>query len=106
LEFVDLTFHSCPLGLEKTNWGAVLETVPAMLALTFFGILHVPINVPALGVSTGMDNVDTNRELVAHGWSNLLSGGCGTVQSKFLIRASFDPTGHDPHGAMANALSL
>ena len=61
---------------------AILDTVPAMLALTFFGILHVPINVPALGVSTGQDNVDTNRELVAHGWSNLLSGGVGTVQSK------------------------
>lgn len=53
-----------------------------MMALTFFGILHVPINVPALGVSTGRDNVDTNRELIAHGWSNMLSGGLGTVQSE------------------------
>ena len=70
------------LDLKKTNWGAILETVPAMLALTFFGILHVPINVPALGVSTGRDNFDTNRELIAHGWSNLLSGCFGTVQSE------------------------
>ncbi|KAF9316809.1 hypothetical protein BG003_001538 [Podila horticola] len=74
--------------LKKTNWTAILETVPAMLALTFFGILHVPINVPALGVSTGQDNVDTNRELVAHGWSNLLSGGVGTVQNYLVYTNS------------------
>ncbi|KAF9371315.1 hypothetical protein CPB97_002050 [Podila verticillata] len=74
--------------LKKTNWTAILETVPAMLALTFFGILHVPINVPALGVSTGQDNVDTNRELVAHGWSNLLSGCVGTVQNYLVYTNS------------------
>ncbi|KAF9159853.1 hypothetical protein DFQ26_006120, partial [Actinomortierella ambigua] len=75
-------------SVSKTDWGAVMDTVPAMLALTFFGILHVPINVPALGVSTGMDNVDTNRELVAHGWSNLLSGAAGTVQNYLVYTNS------------------
>lgn len=83
---VQTYFFVDKIDLKKTNWTAVLETVPAMLALTFFGILHVPINVPALGVSTGQDNVDTNRELVAHGWSNLLSGCVGTVQSKRFFR--------------------
>lgn len=78
----DLIVHTfSSLDLKKTDWGAILDTVPAMLALTFFGILHVPINVPALGVSTKRDDIDTNRELVAHGWSNLLSGGVGSVQS-------------------------
>jgi len=43
--------------------------------------LHVPINVPALGVSLNEDNVNTNRELVAHGLSNLFSGLVGSVQS-------------------------
>ncbi len=51
-----------------------------MLALTFFGVLHVPINVPALGLSLGEDNVDIDRELRAHGWSNALSGLCGSIQ--------------------------
>ena len=51
-----------------------------MFALTFFGILHVPINVPALGFSTGQDNVDVDRELVAHGISNALSGCAGSIQ--------------------------
>lgn len=57
-----------------------METIPAMLSLTFFGVLHVPINVPALAMVTGEDNVDIDRELKAHGLSNALSGFCGSIQ--------------------------
>ena len=67
-----------------TDWRAILSTVPAMLALTFFGVLHVPINIPALGLSSGEDNVDVDRELRAHGISNALSGFCGSIQVTFL----------------------
>lgn len=56
-----------------------------MLALTFFGILHVPINVPALGLTTGEDNVDVDRELRAHGYSNMLSGFCGSIQVTLIL---------------------
>jgi len=59
-----------------------------MLALTFFGILHVPINVPALGVSTGEDNLDVDRELIAHGVSNALSGMCGSIQNYLVYTNS------------------
>ena len=71
-----------------TDWRAILSTVPAMLALTFFGVLHVPINVPALGLSSGEDNVDIDRELRAHGISNALSGFCGSIQVSALNRAA------------------
>ena len=54
-----------------------------MLALTFFSVLHVPINIPALALITGEDNADLDRELRAHGWSNTLSGLCGSVQVRF-----------------------
>jgi len=53
--------------------------MPTQLALVFFGILHVPLNVPALGVSLREDNVKLDRELVAHGYSNLIAGLTGTV---------------------------
>ena len=62
------------------HWGAIALTVPAMFALTFFGVLHVPINIPALALSSGEDNVDVDRELRAHGISNGLSGLCGSIQ--------------------------
>ncbi|EIW70854.1 hypothetical protein TREMEDRAFT_71395 [Tremella mesenterica DSM 1558] len=63
----------------QTNWGAFWAAMPTQLALVFFGILHVPLNVPALGVSLGEDNVKLDRELVAHGISNFAAGLTGTV---------------------------
>lgn len=68
---------------QLIDWAAIGSTVPAMLALTFFGILHVPINIPALGFSTGEDNLDVDRELTAHGVSNALSGLFGSIQVRF-----------------------
>ncbi|RHZ43933.1 hypothetical protein Glove_801g13 [Diversispora epigaea] len=73
---------------SKTNWGVLLQTVPAMFALTFFGILHVPINIPALGISLNEDNVNTNRELIAHGLSNMFSGMVGSVQNYLVYTNS------------------
>ncbi|ORY32605.1 sulfate transporter family-domain-containing protein [Naematelia encephala] len=64
---------------SKTNWGAFWAAMPTQLALVFFGILHVPLNVPALGVSLSEDNVKLDRELVAHGFSNFAAGLAGTV---------------------------
>lgn len=79
------------------NWLAIAKQLPLMLALTFFGVLHVPINVPALAVSVGMDQCDVDRELVAHGYSNAISGLIGLIQnylvytnSVLFIRAGAD----------------
>lgn len=58
-----------------------------MLALTFFGILHVPINVPALALNCGEDNADLDKELRLHGYSNFLSGCLGSIQN-YLVYAN------------------
>ncbi|KAK9464839.1 sulfate transporter family-domain-containing protein [Lipomyces arxii] len=75
-------------NFSAVDWSALLSTVPAMFALTFFGILHVPINVPALAVSLGQDNVDVDRELIAHGISNALSGMSGSIQNYLVYTNS------------------
>ncbi|PFH59011.1 hypothetical protein XA68_12916 [Ophiocordyceps unilateralis] len=72
---------------DLVHWSAVVEVIPAMLALTFFGILHVPINVPALALNCGEDNADLDRELKLHGYSNLLSGCLGSIQN-YLVYAN------------------
>jgi SulP family sulfate permease len=59
---------------------ALASTIPTMFALSFFGIIHVPINVPALGAAVKEDNLNVNRELIAHGISNTLSGFVGSIQ--------------------------
>ncbi|KAJ3551621.1 hypothetical protein NP233_g13047 [Leucocoprinus birnbaumii] len=60
------------------RFGPLWSTLPTQFALLFFNILHPPLNVPALAVSLNED-VDTNKELVGHGYSNLLSGLVGSV---------------------------
>ncbi|WPG99632.1 Hypothetical protein R9X50_00245000 [Acrodontium crateriforme] len=67
------------------DWGAIWITIPSQLALTFFGILHVPINVPNLAMVVQEDNVSINRELIMHGISNSLSGCVGSVQNYLVF---------------------
>ncbi|PSK45346.1 hypothetical protein B9Z65_2486 [Elsinoe australis] len=67
------------------DWGAIWKTVPTQLALTFFGILHVPINVPNLALVVQEDNVSVNRELILHGISNTLSGCLGSIQNYLVF---------------------
>lgn len=57
------------------------------MALTFFGILHVPINVPALALNCGEDHADLDKELRLHGYSNFLSGCFGSIQN-YLVYAN------------------
>jgi len=64
-----------------------MQCVPAMFALTFFGILHVPINVPALALNTGEDHADLDHELKLHGYSNMISGFAGSIQN-YLVYAN------------------
>ncbi|KAK0553107.1 hypothetical protein OC845_001387 [Tilletia horrida] len=60
--------------LTQTSWMALLATMPTQFALVFLSILHPPLNIPALAVSVGQDDVNTDRELTAHGWSNIIAG--------------------------------
>ncbi|GMM27431.1 Vsb1 protein [Martiniozyma asiatica (nom. inval.)] len=70
------------------QWWLIIDELPTMLALTFFGILHVPINVPALALSIGMDEFDVDRELIAHGLSNFISGIFGSIQNYLVYTNS------------------
>ena len=63
------------LDFTKVNWQVVLESFPTIVALTIFSLMHVPINIPSLSMSCH-HTVDMNNELMAHGWSNIVSGMC------------------------------
>jgi SulP family sulfate permease len=82
---------------EKVDWSAVWKTIPSQFALTFFGILHVPINIPNLAMKVQEDNVSINRELILHGVSNTLSGCVGSIQNYLVYVNSvlFIDTGGD-----------
>jgi hypothetical protein len=46
--------------------------------------MHVPINIPSLSMSTHHD-VDMNKELIAHGYANLL-GTCELCRTAKYMR--------------------
>jgi hypothetical protein len=56
-----------------------LSSLPPALP-PYPSLIHIPVNVPALAATTGMD-VDLNKELKAHGASNLLCGLFGGLQT-------------------------
>ena len=68
------------INFNYVNWISILKCVPTTIALTMFSLMHVPINIPSLSVSTGYP-VDMNKELKAHGISNILSGCTGGLQN-------------------------
>jgi SulP family sulfate permease len=68
------------VDLTTISWTAVAQSIPTMVALAAFSLIHVPINIPAFGISTDVDT-DMNAELLAHGWSNALSGLFGGLQN-------------------------
>lgn len=64
------------IDIRNVSWVAVVRSIPTMIALVLFSLIHVPINIPAFAVSSGVD-VDMNVELVAHGYSNVIAGLAG-----------------------------
>jgi SulP family sulfate permease len=68
------------LDITTFSWPAVWESLPTLLALILFSLIHVPINIPAFAISTNTE-VDMNKELLAHGYANLLAGLSGGLQN-------------------------
>eukprot|EP00928_Gymnodinium_smaydae_P023220 TRINITY_DN19244_c0_g1_i1.p1 TRINITY_DN19244_c0_g1~~TRINITY_DN19244_c0_g1_i1.p1 ORF type:complete len:910 (-),score=86.92 TRINITY_DN19244_c0_g1_i1:146-2821(-) len=58
------------------RWDLILQSIPTMLALTCFGLMHAPINIPSLAMSTSLEG-DMDEELIVHGWTNVVSGVFG-----------------------------
>mmetsp|Transcript_11540 Transcript_11540/g.24610 ORF Transcript_11540/g.24610 Transcript_11540/m.24610 type:complete len:953 (-) Transcript_11540:198-3056(-) len=62
------------------SWKAVIKSIPTMISLTAFSLIHVPINIPAFAITTNVEP-DMNAELIAHGYSNALAGLFGGLQN-------------------------
>jgi len=82
------------IDFSKVSWVAILDSLPTMLALILFSLIHVPINIPAFALSTKVD-VDMNQELVAHGYSNMIAGIAGGLQNYMAYTQSvlYDKSG-------------
>jgi len=61
------------VNLGDVSFRAVAKALPTLVSLAVFSLIHVPINIPAFAITTNTEP-DMNNELIAHGWSNGLSG--------------------------------
>lgn len=68
------------IDIPTISWLAVWDSIPTLMALSLFSLIHVPINIPAFALSTNTE-ADMNNELVAHGYSNMISGLVGGLQN-------------------------
>ncbi|KAL7491920.1 hypothetical protein ACHAWT_001175 [Skeletonema menzelii] len=68
------------IHISKISWKAVIKAIPTMISLTAFSLIHVPINIPAFAISTNTEP-DMNAEMIAHGFSNFISGMVGGLQN-------------------------
>ena len=68
------------VNFSTISWTAVAKSIPTIVSLTAFSLIHVPINIPAFAISSNVEP-DMNVELVAHGWSNFAAGLFGGLQN-------------------------
>lgn len=68
------------IDIHSISWTSVIRCIPTIFALAIFSLIHVPINIPAFAVSTNVE-ADMNAELIAHGYSNAVSGLFGGLQN-------------------------
>lgn len=82
------------IDLSLVSWPAIVDSIPTLVALTLFSLIHVPINIPAFAISTGTD-ANMNKELIAHGYSNILAGFFGGLQNYMAYTQSvlYDKSG-------------
>jgi len=82
------------IDFSSVSWKAILDSFPTMIALVLFSLIHVPINIPAFALSSKAD-ADMNKELLAHGISNMLSGFGGGLQNYLAYTQSvlYDKSG-------------
>jgi SulP family sulfate permease len=95
------------IDFSSVSVPAVLDSVPTLIALTLFSLIHVPINIPAFALSSDAE-VDMNNELTAHGYSNFLAGILGGGLQNYMAYTQsmlYDKSGGTGRGSgMAVAL--
>lgn len=64
---------------SNVSYAAIVESIPTLISLTLFSLIHVPINIPAFAVSSDVE-ADMNAELISHGYANMISGCAGGLQ--------------------------
>jgi len=50
------------INFSLVDWSVIFSCLPTIVALTVFAFMHVPVNIPSLKITTGLD-ADINKEV-------------------------------------------
>jgi SulP family sulfate permease len=75
------------VDIGTVSWRAVLHSLVTIVGLSCFSVINVPINIPAFANTCKVD-VDMNNELIAHGYSNMLTGILGGTHNVMTYSVS------------------
>jgi len=75
------------LHVDRIAWWVFPDQILLLLGIAVFSCLHVPVNVPGLGLTTKR-NVDISKELKAHSIANFVAAALGTVQNYMVYSSS------------------
>eukprot|EP00920_Eleutheroschizon_duboscqi_P043392 GHVT01103133.1.p2 GENE.GHVT01103133.1~~GHVT01103133.1.p2 ORF type:complete len:1150 (-),score=256.66 GHVT01103133.1:9238-12687(-) len=65
----------------------VLREWASICAIVFFSVIHAPLNIPLLSLTSGC-TCNLDQEIAAHAASNFASGGLGTLQTYMTYSSS------------------
>ena len=75
------------VDFRTISWTAVVKSLGTVFGMSCFSVINVPINIPAFANACDTD-VDMNNELMAHGYSNVLTGLFGGIQNVMTYSVS------------------
>lgn len=75
------------INFRTVSSTAVAKSLGTVVGVSCFSVINVPINIPAFANACDVD-VDMNSELIAHGYSNVLTGLFGGIQNVMTYSVS------------------
>lgn len=75
------------VDFRTISWTAVVKSLGTVFGMSCFSVINVPINIPAFANACDVE-VDMNNELIAHGYSNVLTGLFGGIQNVMTYSVS------------------
>jgi len=75
------------IDFDTVSWKAVRKSLGTVFGMSCFSVINAPINIPAFANACNVD-FDMNNELMAHGYSNILTGFFGGIQNMMTYSVS------------------
>lgn len=106
VSFSSLFNYYSLFSVSKIDWKLVIELIPVFIASTVFGLLHVPINIPAFAYCTNqIEDCCFDGEIFAHSLSNFVCSFISLIPNYLVYSTStlFFKLGNRPSSGVSSS---